>query len=460
MAGGKSFLLRWAALLYLVFLYKKYGIRNIPIGLFSEDYPTLKDRQIARIKREFPPWMGQLRESKDEGHAFFLCEELGGGRILLRNLDDPSKYMSSEFAGIFVEELTRNVEQTFEDLRNRLRYPGIEEVKFMGATNPGGIGHGWVRNRFVDKTTHDPEQDRFFYIHANAYDNKHISPTYLKQLEALPENKKKAYLYGSWDVFAGQYYSEFSRDLHVVPQFIPNKKNIYMFVGGLDWGRVDPFGFMATAIQKRTSEDGVTFFRAYTFMETYGTERSPKDWGRQIMSDLDYYNLTLHDFQFIQSDTQIFNKSLDMSRSIADQFIEADEQYRIALRPASKDRIPGWENLHDWLSIAPDGIPYWVITENCKNLIRTLPLLVHDEIKIEDVEEQGMEDHLPSAARYQFKALTWIDAKVGGVGKTKSGVKLLPTATMDDGRQVSVSVDKFASAWDRQVGRYQKRGRV
>src|SRR3990167_4628617 len=112
MAGGKSYLLRWAALYYSLWLSLEFNVRDIPVGLFSEDYPTLKDRQISRIVREFPPYLGELRDSHDEGFAFFINSQYGGGRILLRNLDDPSKYMSSEFAGVFVEELTRNEEQT------------------------------------------------------------------------------------------------------------------------------------------------------------------------------------------------------------------------------------------------------------------------------------------------------------------------------------------------------------
>jgi len=125
MAGGKSFFLRWSAILYLVYLYQHYHKRGIEVGLFSEDYPTLKDRQISKLQREVPEWVGKLKDDPIHGLCFRLTKELGYGLILLRNLDDPSKYMSSEFAGIFVDELTRNEEQTFSDLRNRLRYPGI-----------------------------------------------------------------------------------------------------------------------------------------------------------------------------------------------------------------------------------------------------------------------------------------------------------------------------------------------
>lgn len=440
MSGGKSYLLRWGALAYSLYLFGKYHIKDVPIGLFSEDYPTLKDRQISRIKREFPEWLGQLKEDQFNGLSFKVADEYGGGIILLRNLDDPSKYMSTEFAGEFVEELTRNPQQTFEDLRNRLRYPGIDEVKFMGASNPGGIGHGWVKKLFIDKNSGDIEQNRFFYVHANAYDNKYISPEYIKQLESLPEQQKKAYLHGSWDVFAGQYFTEFRRDLHVIPAFLPNPENV--IVGGMDWGRTAPFAFVLDEISIVNIE-GTKFHRSKSFMEVYGTEKTPREWADIIKEKIKGFKLTLNDISWIQGDPAMFTKGQDNSISIADQF----RREGIIIRPASNDRIGGWENLHNWLSLAPDEIPYWQITENCLNLILELPQLIHDETKIEDVDTSGV-DHISDASRYQKKALKWINAKVGGYSHAKPKPRLQTAEFVNiDGepRQMGIDLKKFAN---------------
>ncbi len=439
MSGGKSYILRWAAFSYVYYLFLKTGIKGIPVGLFSEDYPTLKDRQISRIEREFPRWIGELKDDKIDGLSFKVRDKYGAGKILLRNLDDPSKYMSTEFAGEFVEEMTRNRYQTFEDLRNRLRYPGIDEVKFMGASNPGGIGHGWVKKLFIDRNSDDIEQERFFYVHANAYDNKYISKEYIKQLESLPEQQRKAYLEGSWDVFAGQFFTEW-RSHHVCKYYFPLKSNV--IVGGLDWGRADPFATEFTEI-KTVEYNGQKFFRATTFVEIYGTERTPKEWGKVIEDTLKESSLTLHDISWMRCDTQIFNPGLDKSKSIADQFIDYNEKFRTLLKPASKERIGGWENLHNWLSMAPDGLPYWQIAQNCNNLIRTLPSLVHDENKVEDVDQAG-EDHAPDAVRYQFKHLKWIDAKLGGVVHPGGQRLQLRTAEFVGSKQVSIDL----SAWE------------
>ena len=441
MSGGKSYILRWAAFSFLIYLFQKTGIRGIPVGLFSEDYPTLKDRQISRIEREFPKWLGELKEDKIDGLAFKLKDKYGAGKILLRNLDDPSKYMSTEFAGEFIEELTRNKYQTFEDLRNRLRYPGINEVKFMGASNPGGIGHGWVKKYFIDKNSGDTEQDRFFYVHANAYDNKYISPEYIKQLESLPEQQKKAYLEGSWDVFAGQYFPEWRSDLHICQRYFPSKSNV--IVGGMDWGRAAPFAIEISEIKKIECE-GKRFYRAFTFLEIYGVEKMPREWGEILINRLKDFNLELKDLYSIRCDNQIFNIGLDKSKSIYEQFVDYNDQFRTLLKPASKERISGWENLHNWLSIAPDGLPYWQISKSCSNLIRTLPALIHDENNVEDVDDTG-ESHAPDSARYKFKHLRWIDAKLGAVVQQKTQPKITTTAEFIDNKQVSLNLDSFGN---------------
>ncbi len=434
MAGGKSYLLRWAALAYLLWITGKTGIRNIPVGLFSEDYPTLKDRQVARIKREFPDWLGQLKDSREEGYAFHVAEEYGGGRILLRNLDDPSKYMSSEFAGMFVEELTRNEEQTFQDLRNRLRYPGVTDVKFMGATNPGGVGHGWVKRLWIDQDSQDPEQDRFFYIHANAYDNQYISETYIKQLESLPEQKRKAYLEGSWDIFAGQFFPEICED-HKVNSIVPSNK--YTHFGSMDWGYEAPFCFLGHIIKPEKYE-GVAFNRVITYEEIYDNHKTPEQVAEMINE-----RVNLDNYSYIRCDPAMFHKVQDGSMAIADKIKEALPDHETLFKPANNDRIGGWAIMHNWLSLAPDGLPYWVITKNCKNLLRTLPQVVHDENRLEDIDTGGP-DHAADAARYGLIHTKWINAKLGGVGSSYEERKSY-TANIDPvtGREVSIDIGSF-----------------
>src|SRR5438309_41258 len=92
--GGKSYFLRWAMIGLGMYYYEKYGYKNVQLGLFSEDYPTLKDRQVVRIKHEIPSELGKLVDSRDEGYAFVASQDIGAFIVYLRNLDDPSKYAS------------------------------------------------------------------------------------------------------------------------------------------------------------------------------------------------------------------------------------------------------------------------------------------------------------------------------------------------------------------------------
>lgn len=445
--GGKSYLLRWSAVGLAMYYWAKYGVERVPIGLFSEDYPTLRDRQITKIVREFPPWLGQLKETQRDGLAFYLAPDYGSGVIMLRNLDDPSKYASVEFAAILVEELTKNKEDVFEDLRTRMRFPGVEERKFVGATNPGQVGHGWVKRKWVkvDPENKDLEQERFFFIPAKYSDNSYNPSDYGTQLASITDvQKRKALLDGSWDVFEGQYFEEWNENKHVISPFLPDTTSS-LIVGSMDWGRAKPFAFHLSTIEQ-VHYQGETFYRVQTFFEVYGTNKDPKEWSEIITEKMKAYHLTFSNILWVRGDPSIFNKQnfVELSKSVRDLFVDADERWRL-IKPANNDRINGWNVMHNWLSIAPDGEPYWQITTACPNLIRTLPELVHDEHIVEDVDTEG-EDHAPDSMRYQLKHIKWVGRKVGGVKenaeKTQKNVGFF-MRTDDLGQELSLNVNKF-----------------
>ena len=123
--SGKSRWLRWMMVYWLIKLFSKYQIRGIRAGLFCEDYPSLNDRHLTKIKFEFPNWLGTYNEARKE---FTLNPEYGEGIIAFRNLDDPQKYLSVEFAVMGIDEINRNAKSVFDMLRSRLRWPGIKDV--------------------------------------------------------------------------------------------------------------------------------------------------------------------------------------------------------------------------------------------------------------------------------------------------------------------------------------------
>lgn len=261
--GGKSRFLRWALIALLIEWWGRFDLHNVRVGLFSEDYPTLKDRQVSKLVREVPDWLGVVREDGREGLGLYLNHRYGGGAILLRNLDDPQKYRSAEFAAIAVEELTMNEESIFDDLRFRLRWPGIERPRFLAATNPGGIGHAWVKRLWINRDFPDhlkPVAEEFVFVPAKASDNPSLPASYLESLRTLNPVLRAAVLDGNWDLFSGQMFGQFRRELHVVQPFeIPSWWR--------RWGSNDPgFSDPGTWYWHACDQDGnVYVYREATF---------------------------------------------------------------------------------------------------------------------------------------------------------------------------------------------------
>lgn len=198
LGSGKSYWLRWMMVYWLMKLYSKYNIKGIRAGLFCEDYPSLNDRHLSKVKYEFPSWLGRYNEAK---HEFTLASEYGSGVIAFRNLDDPEKYLSVEFAIMGVDEVNRNPVSTFRELRKRLRWAGIKDVKFLAACNPRG--EAWVKNMWVKRMfpPEENEQYEFVFVPALPSDNPNLDASYWKSLESLPPAERKAFLEGDWDSF-------------------------------------------------------------------------------------------------------------------------------------------------------------------------------------------------------------------------------------------------------------------
>ncbi|HEX9060895.1 MAG TPA: phage terminase large subunit [Clostridia bacterium] len=361
-----------------------------------------------------------------------------------------TKYQGQEYQRILIEELTQiPFEKHYLQLLGSCRSTLPEvDPRIFATTNPGGVGHGWVKRRFIDPsgwgvvfTGTDTQRSRVF-IPAKVEDNPFLmenDPGYVRYLEGLRETDEelyKAWRLGDWDTFAGQFFREFNRARHVVRPF--NPRSDLTHISGMDWGRTDPFCFIPAIVQhiKYTGTDKTNpldtrvrdynFTRIFAYDEAYGTEKMPREWAEIMNRKADIGKL-----EWVQCDNMIFNPQNDGSHSIADQFYDYDERFRGKLRMQSQvrltegktQRVNRAENTHQWLSLAPDGYPYLLISEKCTNLIRTLPELVHDELNVEDVAPG--EDHAYDALSYMLKAVPWVDAKLGAVNPSAEGTKKL-----------------------------------
>lgn len=388
---GKSYWLRWYPIRQLILWGTKYNLKGITGAIFSEDYPTLKDRQISKIEVEFPRWLGTIRESKTHGLGFHFNKGFGSHVLALRNLDDPSKYLSSEFALIAVEELTKNQEDVFHRLRSRLRWTGIPDTKFIAATNPGEIGHSWVKKRWIDGEfpPEEKEAHQFKYVPALPTDNPHLAESYLITLASLPEKLRKAYLEGNWDIFEGQYFTEWDREQHtVVPFEIPASWKRYR---AYDHGRAK----FACCLWFAVDYDG----RVWVYREFYPTGLNVDEIARKIV-DL---SVGEH-YEYSTADPSIFANIGYTDRYGGQTIAETFARYDITWIPASNRRVDGWNLMHQYLYFNDHQIPQLIFFKTCHNSITTIPALIHDEHRPEDLDSDG-EDHAADTVRYFLMSL-------------------------------------------------------
>ena len=243
--GGKS----WAARRKAVSLAINYD--GLKILLMRRTFPELRENHILPLRAQLYGY-AKYKES-DKSFEF-----PNGSRIKLGYCDneaDVYQYQGQEYDVIFLEEATNFTESQRDFIMTANRSTRTDFTPRMYYTaNPGGVGHALFKLLFIDrdfKPSEDPND--YVFIQASVYDNCVLmenNPEYIKNLESLPEEMKRAHLYGDWDAFAGQYFTQFKREVHVLKQReIPNAWNRYVTIDyGLDmlaayWIAVDTNGF-------------------------------------------------------------------------------------------------------------------------------------------------------------------------------------------------------------------------
>ncbi len=402
---GKSFWLRWSALLLLL-RWAMQGQTGVRVGLFCETYADLRDRQISKINVEFPLWLGEVKETQEDGLCFFVREHYGGGKIALRNLDNPSKYQSSEFAAEFIDELTKISYDTFSVLRGSKRWPGIERTVFAAASNPGGVGHGWVKRLWVDRDFPSELKGReseFVFVRALPGDNPHLPPSYWAELNSLPEPLRSAWRDGNWDVFAGQAFMVWDQQKHVIQPFeIPAHWPRWR---ALDWGYSNPFCCLWLT---RDPDTG----RIYVYREVYARELTDRQQARTIRE-----LTTGNDFRVTFADPAMWAKKNvnDLVVTTADEFAAEG----VPLTRADNDRLSGKRKVDRALQNLPDGRPGLMVFSSCTNLIRTLPSLPYDKTNVEDVDTAA-EDHAYDTLRYGLTNVNFEPRRPANQRRTQS----------------------------------------
>lgn len=376
------------------------------IGLFRETYPNLEANLIREWKRSIPKELYRYNEAK---HTATM---LNGSLVLfryVRNERDAETYQGQEFDYIGIDELTKHTERTIQLLLSCLRSPQGFPPRFRGTCNPGGRGHGHVKQNYVEATNYgeriviDPiTGNRRVFIPAKVYDNYVLmqnDPAYARRLENLPEQERKAFLEGDWDVFIGQVFSEWCRDIHVIQPFAipPGWSRFRSF----DWGFAKPYSVHWYAIDY----DGV----AYCYRELYGMKPNQPDVGteedpRQVAEKVKELEKG-ETISFGVADPAIWQKRKEIrnGESVAETFAKTG----IHWRPADNDRLQGKMQVHLRLRGNGKGKPGLKVFSNCVHMIRTLPQLCYDEKRPEDVDTE-MEDHIYDDLRYFCMSRPWV----------------------------------------------------
>lgn len=413
--GGKSHLVRARELL------RRLEHPNTRGLIVRKTYPELLANHIRPFFKEYP----QVRDWYNKAEKVIHWPNGSTTEFsYLKNTDDVYTYQGREYEDITIDEITQHEQEVFQILRSSLRTANQDFAKNNITTifltgNPGGIGHAWVKRIFIDKQFKENEKpEDYAFIQAKVSDNKALldaDPNYIKRLKDLPEDKRRAYLDGDWDVFTGQVFHEWRKVYHVIEPFIP-EGNIYI---SMDWGYSEKSAFAGYLhLIKKESYDGQTFNRVITFKEWYGNQKSPEEWAKIILEYLEKMKIKVIKGY---TDPAMHNTQTDGSTSIATLMSRYWKQRdtKIELIRANNNRIARVATVHNWLKISPDGLPYWMVTEDCEDLIRTLPALIYDENKVDDVDTD-MEDHAYDSVGYFLMHVKFTNIKPGAYSAIKA----------------------------------------
>lgn len=412
--GGKSDALLAEAL-------RQVHIPHYRAIIFRKTYPQLSeliDRSRSIYQNAFP-------KAKYNGtdHCWIFPS---GSKIFFGNMQhtkDRINYQGKRYDFIAFDELTHFTwdEYSYMFSRNRPSGPGTR-VYIRATTNPGGIGHGWVKDRFITAAPPlTPIVDNYnvaspdgkiikmkrkrIFVPSTVFDNQELlnnDPNYLANLAMMPEAERNALLYGSWDSFDGQVFTEWKNDpghyldqrfTHVIEPFdIPAHWKVYR---SFDFGYAKPFSVGWYAVDE--------IGKIYRIKEYYGCNGTPNKGVcmepteiaaeiRRIEKD----DSMLNGRKIIGvADPSIYDES--RGESVA-RMMERAPNF-IYWHGGDNTRLAGKMQFHYRFAFSEDGQCMFQVFNTCKHFIRTIPTLVYDEKHVEDINTD-QEDHIYDECRY------------------------------------------------------------
>lgn len=376
--GGKSWAVRKKAMLLAV------NFPGIKMLLLRRTFPELRENHILPLVAELHG-VAQYKET-DKSFTF-----PNGSRLRFGYCDgeaDVLQYQGQEFDVIFIDEATQFTKFQYDTLTACLRGVNSFPKRMYLTCNPGGVGHEWVKRLFITKRYENGEDPAdYTFIAAKVYDNQALieqDPGYVGMLENLPRDLRRAWLDGDWNVFAGQYFTEWREDVHVMEPFpIPAGWRRYF---AMDYG-LDMLAGYWIAVDERG--------RAYAYRELYQSGLIISDAAREIR------RLTREPVYAYIAPPDMWNRRQDTGKSVADIFAENG----IPLVRARNDRVAGWLDMKEWLKPVADETGAVIaglrVFRSCGHLIESIPALQFDGKNPSDCANEPHEfTHGPDAIRY------------------------------------------------------------
>jgi phage terminase large subunit len=407
--------------------------------LLRRTYPELESSLLAYFRRDVP--RSAYRKYNEAKHIVTWHNGSTTRFGYCRNENDVYQYQGAEFQFIGIDELTHFTLKQWQFLTSRNRCPvkryssgtraGARAKPCMAAaTNPGNIGHAWVKALWVDHVP-PPGFDRpelynardYDFVRARLADNPIYAndAEYHRTLEALPEHLRRAFLDGDWNVFAGQYFDIFDVGRHTARPEELRLEPWYPRWISIDWGFhhdsavywhcAVPASSVARgpdAVAQAFTPEGVSYNapRIVTHREFVQNGLSPRMLAQAVVERSGRERISE---VFLSPDAFAHRTS---ESSIAEQLGDVLSMNGIPRpTPADDDRIGGWQLMYQLLESNT-----WVITENCGKLIERLPLLVRDTTRVEDIRKADGDDPA-DAARYGLVS----GGRFAGVGAGHSG---------------------------------------
>lgn len=391
--------------------------------ILRKTYPQLSEL-VDRSREIYSPAFPEAKYNEQK-HCWTFPS---GAKIYfgaMQHTKDRTNYQGKRYDFIDFDELTHFTWDEYSYLfsRNRPNGPGTR-CYIRAQANPGGVGHGWVKERFItpappmttiyedvkivfpDGKSEIRRRSRIF-VPSSVFDNKILmenDPEYITRLAALPECERNALLYGDWDSFSGQVFTQWRnnpdgyitrKNTHVIEPFkIPSTWKIYR---GFDFGYSRPFSVGWYAVDHDS--------RLYRIRELYGCTGTPNEGVRWEPCEIAKKIRTIE-----KEDVNLRGKYIN---GIADPSIFDEsrgesvgammEREGIYFEKGDNTRIAGKMQFHNRLSFDENGVPMLYVFSTCKHFIRTIPALVYSQSDVEDIDTAA-EDHIYDEARYVFMA--------------------------------------------------------